>query len=84
MSSEKCEKCEKSGEITLNSPNWTPQELIPIKDLYGRYKITNEEWKWVYNLYNRIHNTKKSPGCNKCMRNVMERMKNLYDEFHGQ
>lgn len=81
---EKCEKCEKSGEITLNEPLWRPEELIPIKDLYGKYGITPDEWKWVYNLYNRIHGTKKNPGCGKCMKLVMDRMKHLYDELHGK
>jgi hypothetical protein len=80
MEKEPCEKCEKSGDVTLKTENWTIEELELAVSYLDKYKQPREEIDYVYNVYNRVFKTKKAPGCGKCFVNIGRSLKNKLND----
>lgn len=74
-----CETCKEHKEIGLPvMENYTLDELEKAYMTGNKSTYTNEEIDWFYNLYNRVFNTHKSPGCGKCFVNIRKHLTNRY------
>ena len=61
--------------------NWSYDELEAIQTLMERYRYSHAELERIYDLYNRIFNTRKSPtSCGKCNANKLQALKRKYEE----
>lgn len=58
--------------------NYTLDELEKAYLEGNKPTYTNEEIQWFYNLYNRVFNQQKKPGCGKCFVNIRKHLKNRY------
>ena len=74
-----CETCKEHKEIGLPiMERYTLDELEKAHMTGNKSTYTNEEIDWFYNLYNRVFNTHKSPGCGKCFVNIRKHLTNKY------
>lgn len=74
-----CEECKSDKNITLNNmPNYTLDELKQAFEQGNKRSYTGDEIKWFYNLYNRVFNTNKQPGCGKCFMNIRKALTERY------
>lgn len=53
---------------------YTFEELQTFYQNRDKYHYTQEEIAEIYNLYNRVFNDNKSPGCGKCFVNVRKKL----------
>lgn len=75
-----CESCSNKPEITsLGMGNFTLEELKKAYERSGQSRYTNEEIAWFYNLYNRVFNQQKTPGCGKCFATVRKQLATRYN-----
>lgn len=80
-SDEPCEECKDKAEITLELPLYTYQEYLKVEELTGKYKLSQDELNYIYNFYNRVFQTNKTPGCGKCLANMLKRLKHKFKDY---
>ena len=80
-----CENCKnKETETSLKkTPNYTFEELQRAHELGERPSYTPHENAWYYNLYNRVFNVNKQPGCGKCFVNIRKHLSERYKAEKG-
>lgn len=59
--------------------NFTLDELKTASDLSQKSSYTNDEIAWYYNLYNRVFQQNKQPGCGKCFANIRSALARRYE-----
>jgi len=78
-----CKTC-KEQNITLNDMgNYTFEELEQAHKNGNKSSYTGDEIAWFYNLYNRVFNTNKQPGCGKCFVNIRRNLSVRYKHEAG-
>jgi len=81
---EPCYECDKKPEVNVEFPLYTHEEFIKILDMLNQYKISNQELEYIYNFYNRVFKTNKTPGCcGKYLRNISKHLNNRYQELYA-
>lgn len=61
--------------------NWTYEELEDIQSLMDRSGYNHSQRVRIYDLYNRIYNTNKSPtSCGKCLIGKLKGIRLKYEE----
>jgi len=78
-----CETCSNKPEITITMDNFTLEELKKAYERSNQSSYSNEEQAWFYNLYNRVFNTTKQPGCGKCFATVRKQLTARYKNLAG-
>jgi hypothetical protein len=74
-----CNDC-KENNITLNKmENYVFEELEAAIPILNKSSYTNDEAAYLYNLYNRVFNQNKQPGCGKCFVNIRKKLQARYD-----
>lgn len=63
--------------------NYTFEELEKAYMDGNKSSYTAEEQAWFYNLYNRVFNQNKQPGCGKCFLNVRKNLTARYKQESG-
>lgn len=76
---EPCEECDKKSDIQISLPLYTQDEFLRVLEILKKYKISKQEQEYVYNFYNRVFKTNKSPGCAKCLRNIVKHLQARYN-----
>jgi hypothetical protein len=64
-------------------PNYTIEELEKAYNDGSKSSYTKDEQAWYYNLYNRVFNQNKQPGCGKCFMNVRKQLSLRYKAEAG-
>ena len=59
--------------------NYTFEELEASAPMLNKASYTSDETAYLYNLYNRVFNQNKQPGCGKCFVNVRKKLQARYD-----
>ncbi len=80
-----CESCKnKINELKLSDMgNYTFEELEQAHKLGDKSSYTPDEHAWFYNLYNRVFNQNKQPGCGKCFVNIRKQLSIRYQAEAG-
>ena len=61
--------------------NWSYDELEAIRTLMERRSYSHAQLQVIYDLYNRVFNTRKSvSSCGKCNANKLQALKRKYEE----
>jgi hypothetical protein len=74
-----CETCKNKPEVNLTPQNYSMEELKLAYEMGNRRSYTGDETAWFYNLYNRVFNQNKQPGCGKCFVNVRKALSSRYE-----
>ena len=67
-----CHTCKTKKLPTMKL--YTFDELYDFYQVRDKHHYTPEEIANIYNLYNRVFNANKTPGCGKCFVNVRKKL----------
>lgn len=63
--------------------NYTFEELEAAVPMLNKPSYTGDEQAYLYNLYNRVFNQNRQPGCGKCFVNVRKKLQARYEATRG-
>jgi len=79
-----CETCKEPKDLKMDFKNYTISELERASILASKTTNTADEVAWMYNLYNRVYKTNKTPGCARCFASVRNHLKRRYEIENGE
>lgn len=74
-----CDTCKEQNITQLPQQNFTMDELKKAFDEGNKRSYSGDEIAWFYNLYNRVFNTNRQPGCGKCFANIRKALTSRYE-----
>ena len=78
-----CDTCKEQELKLKDMGNYTFEELEKAYMEGNKRSYTPDEQAWFYNLYNRVFNQNKQPGCGKCFLNVRKNLTARYKHEAG-
>lgn len=74
-----CDTCKEQNITELPKQNYTLNELKLAAEQSNKRSYSGDEIAWFYNLYNRVFNTNRQPGCGKCFANIRRALNDRYN-----